>query len=89
VTNGKQETDSLRRSRKEFLAVIVQDDAIKQNTIQNKGNFLTMCEVRHGYNAACVRTWAMNKVEGQKSTNSYMISVCKEPDLIADKHFTV
>jgi hypothetical protein len=77
VTNGKQETKRLRRSRKEFLAVNVQADAIKQNTIQNKGNFLMMCEERHGYNAACVRNCTMNKVEGQRSTNSYTISVCE------------
>jgi len=60
VTNGKQETQKLRRSSKEYLAVNVQADAIKQNAIQNKGNFLMMCEERHGYNAACVRTCATN-----------------------------
>lgn len=88
MTNGKQETKRLRRRRKEFLAVNVQVDAIKQNTIHNKGNFLMMCEERHEYNAACVRTYAMNKVEGRRITNTYtyMICVCKGK---ADKHFTV
>jgi len=47
-----------------------------------------MCEERHEYNAACVRTYAMNKVEGRRITNTYtyMICVCKGK---ADKHFTV
>ena len=77
MTNGKQETKRLQRSRKEFLAVNVQADAIKRNTIQNKGNFLMIFEERHGYNAACVRTCALNKVEGQGSMNTYTINICK------------
>lgn len=77
MTNGKKETQRLRRSRKEYLAVNVQADAIKQITIQNNGHFLMMCEERHRYNAACVRTCVMNKVEGQRSTNPHNISICK------------
>lgn len=89
MTNGKQETKRLRRSREEFLAVNFQADAIKQNTVQNKGNFLMMCEERHGDNAASVRNCATNKLEGIEVRTHIRLVSAKEHDLIADKHFTV
>lgn len=48
-----------------------------------------MCEERHGYNAVCVRTCGMKKCRGREVRTHIRLVSVKEPDLIADKHFTV